>query len=1274
MKRAVIVVSVIRTAVSFVLLMLFLLVPDLSAQNVASLSGVVTDKSGAVIPEVSVKLLDTKTNESYDTKTNAVGVYTFPRVSPGPGYSIAFAKEGFATLSVSNVYLATDSAHTQNVVLEVGQVTQTVEVSAAEAVVSLDTTDATVGNNFDIRLLHELPVQIRDSPTALLALQPGVTNTASINDPNSSRAGAVTGSRTDQGNVTLDGLDVNDFATGQAFSTVANAPVDSIQEFRAETANPLSAEGRGSGAQISLVTKSGSNTWHGSAYEYNRTAATEANTYFNNLDAIPRTQLTRNQFGASLGGPIKKDKLFFFFNYQGRRDATQVSEVNIVPLDTFRNGEVSYINDGAGCTASSRVNTQPGCITPLSSSAVAAMDPLRVGHDVALLNFINSRYPHANDLTVGDGVNTGGFRFNAPADRSANDYVTRIDYNLSNNMKVFGRISILRDTSGDDINYPAPILFPGDPLTHTIVDSSYAYVIGHTWTIHNNTINQFVYGETQSQLNFPTLYNPVGTTNYQFFGSNGNVSTLLTSPYFSQSSQFRNVPIPVFRDDLTYVQGKHTWQFGGMFKPIKDYGNLTSDFNDVTLGLGGALTGLDSSLRPANILNDANGVAPNLWDTAFAFDLGRFGAILSNFNYGHNLQPLTLGSPAIRDYRYYETEAYIQDTWRMRADLTMTYGLRYQFYSVPYETNGLEATSNFDFNDFYNARASNALQGISGVNSLPLEYYTLGGKANNAPGFYRPDYKDFAPRLSLAYNPSFPSGFLGRTLGDRKTVIRAGAGIVFDHPPTAAIAFFQNQNSFLFANSADTNFGQQDASAALKADPRFTALGVVPSNLNTPAPLSLPYPPFTSNGVPNGYLNNALTYSFDPNLKTPYSATITFGLQRELPGNFLLESTYFGRFGRRLLAQADAGQVTNFRDPKSGQFLDQAFAALTQQMRSQPNGATNGYTVTPQPFFENVIGSGVTDFLANNFLAPNVLRGDIGTTMFVLGLLGAPTAGVGFSPQFIYNIFLTNKSASDYNGLLTTLHKKLSHGLQFDLNYTYSHSIDNTSVPGNNFSGENANFSGGVICDATRPRLCRGNSEFDLTHLISVDGVYDLPFGQGRTFGSNMSRWLNEIVGGWQISGIDTWQSGFAFTTVANAFPFSFNNNVPAFFDGDTAAIKTSIHQVSGSVQMFANQTSAMAAFTGPVGQEAGNRNNLRGPRFSNVDLALAKHFPITEKYGMEFRAEAYNVFNHTNFGLPGVPNVSLGTADISNPSEFGVITTLASDPREMQFSLRLDF
>ena len=523
--------------------------------------------------------------------------------------------------------------------------------------------------------------------------------------------------------------------------------------------------------------------------------------------------------------------------------------------------------------------------------------------------------------------------------------------------------------------------------------------------------------------------------------------------------------------------------------------------------------------------------------------------------------------------------------------------------------------------------------------------------------------------MSFAYNPSATSGFWGHVLGERKTVIRAGAGILYDHPETSALAFFQNQDNYLFQDEAATLYPLNQPSGstplanyALSVDPRFGAVGTLPSGLNVPPPVTVPYAPYVTNGVAQGLAQNAFTYNFDNNLKTPYSETISFGIQRELPGNFMFETTYFGRFGRRLLGQADAGQITNFIDPTSGQSLSSAFGAITQAVRA-------GTTPTPQQFFENQIGPGGTQFVASA-LGTYVAKGDIADAVDLLGIFGYLAPGVGLGPQFVGNIYITNKSFSDYNGLLTSLHKKLSHGLQFDFNYTYSHSIDNTSVPGNNFSGESANFSGGMVCDANDIRRCRGNSEFDMTHLISGDAVYDLPVGRGRALGSDMPRVLNQIIGGWQLAGITTWHTGFAFTTVTEAYLYSDNNNIAAEFNGDTAAIKTHIHNDNGQIQLFSNPTAALGAFTGPVGLQTGSRDNLRGPRFFDVDLSLNKHFPITERLGLEFRAEAYNVFNHPNFDLPGA---GTGTADIENPSQFGVISG-TGDPREMQLSLRLDF
>jgi hypothetical protein len=424
---------------------------------------------------------------------------------------------------------------------------------------------------------------------------------------------------------------------------------------------------------------------------------------------------------------------------------------------------------------------------------------------------------------------------------------------------------------------------------------------------------------------------------------------------------------------------------------------------------------------------------------------------------------------------------------------------------------------------------------------------------------------------------------------------------------------------------------------------------------------------------------------------------VSFGIQRELPGNFLLEATYFGRFGHRLLSRGDAGQVVDFVDKASGQHLVDAFTQLSLAAR-------NNQPIPDLPFFRSVMtptvqanygtdcpGLGTAIFgtpatscadLTNSLFNPLPTIGDMGDTFAALytgvfGLGPMIPSNVGLDPQFSSQLYFGNKSYSNYNGLLTSLHKRMSHGMQFDVNYTYSHSIDNSSTIANNAEGTNATGGyGGFLCDAIQLRSCRGNSDFDITHVVSADGIFDLPFGTGRPFGRNASGWLNQIIGGWQVAFLNQWHTGYAFTTVSEAFPVSFNANSPAVFIGKQSDIRVRVHNDpnTGQIQLFADPTAAVNAFTGPIGLNGPTRNNLRGPRFSSTNLSLNKHFHLHENYALEFRAEAYNVFNQVNFALP-----KGSVADINNPSTFGVITSDSAPdgvpgPRVMQFSLRFDF
>ena len=1239
------------------------------AQAVSGVTGVVTDSAGSVIPGVDVLLTDTKTSKELSTKTNDQGVYIFSNVPPGEGYKLTFTIQNFQTFAITDVSLGVGKTETQNASLTAGQVGATVEVIAAPGD-TLNTTDASIGNIIDTRQLRELPIQIRSSPAALIGLQPGVVGN-NVGTGSTNRVGSVTGSRADQGNITVDGIDANDQATGQAFATVGNAPIDSIQEFRAVTTNPNSSEGRSAGGQIQIVTKSGTNEFHGSLYEYNRTAYTAANTFFNNRNGIERPQLTRNQFGGSLGGPLPfprfgelsndvpffgsgKDRLFFFFNYEGRRDAQGITYTRIVPLDPFRNGGLAYINNTPGCTAASRLNTTPQCITILTPAQVAALDPRGVGANTALLNFINSRYPQANDLTVGDGINTGGFRFNSPSKRSDNIYTTRIDGNITDKQKIFARLNINRNIQTDTVNTVAQ-QFPGDPESGQIQNRDYSWAVGYSWVISNSLFNQFTVGNSHSDLNFLAPFRPA-FPNIFTFGA-------LSDPFADISLQSRIVDTPTIRDDVSYRIGSHDFQFGFSYKPIRSQSSLTNDFNFVTIGLGGNTDTLNASLRPTNIRTGTTAAAA--YDQAFALLLGRVGNLSTNFNYSTNGSPFNLGTGKSRDFRYNEYEYYVQDNWKIRNDLTINLGLRYQYYPAPYEANGFQAANNVNLDELFARRLANGAAGIAGDAAEPFLTYTLIGKENDSRPYYRTDKNNFAPRIGFAYNPSFKGGILGAIFGDRKMVIRGGASKVYERV-SGALTFIGDQVSYLFDGSQTTAFGVTNPQTSLLNDPRFTGINSLPVQ-NVPPVVTNPNTPFVSNGVPFGNAQGATNYAIDQNFRTPFSYQYSFGIQRELPGNFLIDVSYVGRKGRKLFTQADAAQIVDFRDPASGQFLLSALNAVQSQLIS-------GGAVVDQPFLENqinpfsianyggtcaqVFGVSCTG-VVSQFFGNLVQIGDASDTVQALFANGLLNSNVGLSGQFSTNAYVTNLGKSDYNGLLISLQKRFSQGYQFDFNYTFSKSLDNNSSVANTVFG-------GLICDLRNPDLCRGPSDFDIRHLINVNGIWELPIGRGRYFGKNMNGFLDAVFGGFALSGIYTYRSGLPFSPNTGSFPVGFVLDSPAVLTGDRSILAGAINEVDGNIQFFADPDAALAAFRNPQNGEVGNRNVLRGPSFWNLDLGLQKNFRLPwENTRLQIRADAFNVFNHNAFGLP---NVNI------NSTTFGQITTTATTPRVMQFAVRLDF
>jgi hypothetical protein len=1250
--------------------------------------GVVTDSTGAVISGAKIVLSNKSVGNSYTQTTNKQGFYRFTNVPPNEGYTVIFSHDGFSTVQVDKINLAVGITRTQDAKLAAGS-TETVNVSSGGEV-TLNTTDASVGNNIDVKLVNELPIQDRTGGiTTLFNLQPGV------DDTRTGGGGAVTGARIDQTSVTVDGLDVNDIASGATFAIIGTAPVDSVDQFSGTVAGLNPSLGTGSGGQFQLVTKGGTNRFHGNVNEYHRDTSTAANTYFNNLIGLPRTPLIRNQFGGNASGPILRNKLFFFFDFADSRIIQSTSTERTVPLPNLVSATptLNYINNQQGCNDSVRYD--PGgplqnCISSLpavSSSpgvqSVQSLDPAGIGFNTGVTSFLAGRYPAANDLSQGDGINTGGYRFTSPIPDIDTTYIAKIDYNLTTTQKITLRGTVNRRNAIESVQ-----VFPTDPVTHPYIDRSYGYVAIHTWDIGRNKVNQFYYGDNISKLSFPNSYNPTGADAFSISG--------LSSPYSGTDGQKRRVPIPVVRDDFSWQLGAHQITLGGTFKFIKTNSNLINNFNFVGIGQSGPVLGpgLDDAVRPTDIYQGQT--ALNDYDAIFPSVLGVIGSVDTNYNYTNTGAATPAGSGGPRAYRYFETEAYVGDIWKASPKLTIDYGVRYQFYTVPYEAHGQESIEYTDDastqqNTLDHFIADRLAQSTSAAPSLPIYHVKLGGKANNGPGLYAPSYKDFAPRLAVSYNV-LP-----------KTVINFGAGIVYDRTVINAIDFLQDQISYLFSNSQVNNLGspangsQSAIDATLANNPRVgSALAYDHSIVPPPAALTVPYTPYVDDsngdttGVPNqpyGLAYGETNFVINPNLKDPYSIALSAGLQQEFPGHIIMKLNYVGRLGRRLLADSDANQVIDVPDTSglSTQTMAQAFAGLTTQTRACQNAGASNCPLTPQPWFENVLAPygaaiGFVDNtnLVNAMVGQLAPRGDMSDMIYTLaaysvlyGFTDFLPNNVGIPSQFGSNAYLTNQGNSNYHGLLLTVSKNLSRGLQFDFNYTWSHSIDNTSLSANN----NSLFSNsGFICDILHPRACRGTSDFDVTQIISSDVIYDLPFGHHRMFASHTPQYADELIGGWSVSALPSYRTGLAETAFSDAFLASFDNYDPAIFTGKKADIKSHVNTnlTTSTVYGFSGGSDGAAKvlseFRGPVGLEYGNRNLLRSPTAFSLDMGLLKIFPLyQEKVNLAFRADFFNILNHPNFATQGL-NI------VGNSSNFGQISGVEGGARVGQFSLRLEF
>ncbi|QNI37155.1 TonB-dependent receptor [Edaphobacter albus] len=1263
--------------------LLFLFTPFAWSQASTSLGGRVTDAAGAVIPGADIKLTRTTTGLSRSGKTNNSGEYQFSLLAPGR-YELTVTSQGFATQKRTGIELLVSQPATINVVLSVASVSSDVTVSA-DIQPMLNTTDATLGIAFTQQQIVNLPSEARNVPD-LLSLQPGITfigrtdnntgTTSNGNNGSDSRSGAINGGRSDQSNITLDGIDVNDINNGYAFTSVLRVSQDAVGEFRVTTSNPNAQDGRSSGAQVALVTRSGSNAFHGSVYAYNRNNLFHANDFFNKQTQLNNGQpnvplkLIRNVFGASVGGPIKQQKAFFFLNYEGRRDTQGfTSNGTTVPTDSFRQGNLKYV-----CADSSDARCHPEgnlMVYTLSPADLKAMDPQGIGVNSAVLDLLKT-YPAANNPTVGDKLNNEGYSFSYVTKRSYNAYTGRLDWDIKGNGKhtLFWRGNMQNDTEPDGPK------FPGQPGSNTLLTNSKGFAAGYTELLSNSLVNNLAFGLTrQGYSNKGLLSGPYVTLQS------------ITSLIPTTSSNSTIAPVYNLVDNLTWTKHNHNLAFGTNIRFIEtrtssnalSYSNATGTYqylNPAKIAGGGGPFDPGAFSLPA--------VSSKYWGNYNGSLMGIAGIInVGNVTYNTTKDGSTLpvGAPVARDYRWNEYEFYAQDSWKALSTLTLTFGLRYSYLQVPAETSGTQvgvcrivndacAPGNFSLTDYVNQSGQLAAigQSVSGAGELG---FPLNGRYNGKPDYWTPEKTNFSPRFALAFSPNPSSGVWNKILGNGQSSIRAGYSLVFDHFGAAIVDNFVNEGSFGLATTLQTSAGALKIGDA----PRFTGVNNVPQSL-LPAPPKIGFP-----GIPvqSGPTSGAIYWSQDSAVKTPYAHVVDFSISRQIHNKASLELTYVGRFAHRLLEQEDVAMPTNLAAAGTTYFA--AAAEMSKMARANDANGVDVSTVQPIAYWQQLFGAlnGKDIGFGPGFTATQniyqLYQQNIyneANALYALDMADAATeAGINPDGAYPSNRFYHDQFSalyawrsignSNYNALQATYRQQVGLGLQADFNYTYSKSLDSTS------QAERLGSSGGInnaqIFNTWNPNQLYGPSDFDLRHQINANYIWKLPFGRGQRFAFSVGRLTDMLIGGWQTTGIVRWTSGL---------PFGVNNgsNYPTNYD--IQGFATQIGKIPGGrgklQQQFANPAAVLAAFDFTLPGGSGTRNPLRGDGFFQEDAGLEKAFSLTERLKVKAGIELFNVTNSVRFDAQSV------SSSIGSPNNFGNATKLLTNPRLAQFHARVEF
>jgi hypothetical protein len=1299
------------------------------ATSTSSIAGLVTDEQGAAVPGAEVRITDTATGLVQTTLTNDSGRYALVNIAPDT-YTIFITKQGFAAQKVNAQKVDVGTALTINATLKVGSTSTTVEVAASVGA-ELQTTNATVGSTLTAESLALLPNLGRDVST-LAILQPGTA-------PGGQTAGAMS----DQNVFMLDGGNNSDDMSGNATTYTTNftgtggtqtggspsgilpTPVESIEEFKVSTFNQTADFSGSIGAQIQMVTKRGTNTYHGSGYGYYyATNVGAANSWVNNhtpSGSLPYTPLPsnhRNRFGGSLGGILMPKflggKTYFFVNYEGSRFPNVSNYNRVVPSKLLRAG-VIQIPDANGKYQPYNLNPTPVTVDGVTYNPAVcgsgSCDPRGLGLNPIVKQLWDKYLPLPNEFkNNGDLYNTQGFLSTIRAPLTQNSHVARIDHDFGTRNRFFATYRYMTltnlTTNMVDIGGALPGTTFGTPaaVAPRVQKPSY-WVFGLTTNIRPTVTNDIRASYTRNfwQWGSSSAATPplgLGGT-LEIAGESSNALIPYNVNSQSVRQRFWDGQDKMIKDDLTWIKGSHLIQFGGMYSRNYDYHMRTDNGQGINNAIVYQSTSSNINFSGLAYPSTVPVAQQATFNTMYSYVMGFVSQSQVVYTRsGQNLQLGKIGDVAFDQSIIPSYNLYVSDTWHLKPTVTLTYGLSYNLEMPPYELNGKQVSlvdpdgKPVVASDYLAAREKAALAGQ--VYQPVLGFATTPNiKDRKYP--YDPFYGGITPRVSVAWNPKFDSGLLGKLLGDNKTVIRAGYGRIYGRLNGVNLLLVPLLPPGLLQAVSCVGVSRTGQCLGANGVDPSTAFRIGVDGNSAPLPavsqtLAQPYYPGVGGNAGASDVN-----WLDPKYRPERTDNLTLTIQRQISQKMTLEVGYVGRTIRNEMLARNLDAVP-YMTTLGGQTFADAYAKTYFAVAPTTGTLTNSFAIGAQPFFESALGGAGSAYCAGYANCTSAVAAknaaDIRTTSvsnlwtslskangwtLPRSMISAPLTGSTLSQGYTY-IATDATGYGNYNALFLTYRIRDFHGITGTSNFTWGRALGTGTT--------SQSTSSNTAIDVYHLQNNYGPQSYDIKFLYNF-GLFYIPKWYRSQKGI-----LGHALGGWTFSPLFTAQSGSPITVTYT--DSGSNTGQQAFGEVSTSSSATSsfttnaqgaapytggmtaLYNNAGANGVGTNSPAAINAYADPsaiIGQfrkcVLGFDTNcggyaLRGLSRWNLDLAVGKSVNFTERVGADLSFQFTNVLNHVALANPSLT--------LTSPTTFGRINGTANIARQMEFGLRVHF